>query len=91
MVKELGIERNGFYVYGSSWGTCLAQEYAVLRPDGLRGLILDGALCDGQLVSRRVRNPPIPGGTEIHHLPTVYQDAVARRALPAADSHAASK
>jgi proline-specific peptidase len=45
-----------YYLYGSSWGTVVAQEFAVsitsttdamLR--GLLGLILDGALCDGQL------------------------------------------
>ena len=36
-----------YYVYGSSWGTVLAQEFAVGRPAGLRGLVLDGALCDG--------------------------------------------
>jgi len=44
-----------YYLYASSWGTVVAQEFAVsissstdamLR--GLQGLILDGALCDGE-------------------------------------------
>lgn len=38
-----------YYVYGSSWGTCIAQEHAVLRPPGLCGIILDGALSDPHL------------------------------------------
>ena len=46
--NHLKLSDAGFYVYGSSWGTCLAQEFAVTNPQGLRGLILDGALCDGQ-------------------------------------------
>jgi proline-specific peptidase len=36
------------YVFGSSWGSVLAQEYAVTLPKGLLGLVLDGALSDGQ-------------------------------------------
>lgn len=38
-----------YYVYGSSWGTMVAQEWAVKQPSGLYGLILDGALCDPKL------------------------------------------
>lgn len=38
-----------YYVYGSSWGTMVAQEWAVKQPKGLYGLLLDGALCDPQL------------------------------------------
>ena len=38
-----------YYIYGSSWGTVVAQEAAVLQPSGLLGLMLDGALCDGNL------------------------------------------
>ena len=50
VVSHLGLGgSNGYYVYGSSWGTCLAQEFAVTQPSGLRGLVLDGALCDGQV------------------------------------------
>jgi len=40
-----------YFVYGSSWGTALAQEFAVLQPKGLRGLILDGAFSDSQYYS----------------------------------------
>ena len=36
-----------YYVYGSSWGTVVAQEFAVRQPKGLLGLVLDGALSDG--------------------------------------------
>lgn len=38
-----------FYLYGSSWGTMIAQEFAVLQPVGLLGIVLDGALCDTEL------------------------------------------
>lgn len=45
-----------YYLYGSSWGTVVAQEFAVTLTStndvmlrGLQGLILDGALADGQL------------------------------------------
>jgi proline iminopeptidase len=45
-----------YYLYGSSWGTVIAQEFAVSLTSttdamlkGLQGLILDGALSDGQL------------------------------------------
>jgi L-proline amide hydrolase len=38
-----------YYLYGSSWGTMVAQEWAVTRPRGLYGLLLDGALCDPHL------------------------------------------
>jgi len=41
--------REGYYVYGLSWGAMLAQEFAVTKPSGLRGLILSGALADGAL------------------------------------------
>jgi pimeloyl-ACP methyl ester carboxylesterase len=38
-----------YYLFGSSWGTIVAQEFAVLKPAGLRGLVLDGALSDPEL------------------------------------------
>ena len=37
-----------YYLYGSSWGSCLAQEVAVTQPRGLAGIILDGTLADGE-------------------------------------------
>lgn len=46
VVDGLGLER--YHLYGSSWGTCLAQEFAATKPSGLKSLVLDGALCDGQ-------------------------------------------
>jgi len=42
----------GYYVYGFSWGAMLAQEFAVTQPSGLRGLVLSGALADGELYIR---------------------------------------
>ena len=43
-------ELKSFYLYGSSWGTMLATEFAVNAEisRGLKGLILDGALADSQ-------------------------------------------
>lgn len=43
-----------YYLYGSSWGTIMAQEYAVKEVAGftvgsLLGMILDGALADDKL------------------------------------------
>jgi len=43
-----------YYLYGSSWGTIMAQEYAVKEDEGfisgkLLGMILDGALADDKL------------------------------------------
>ena len=46
---------SGYYVYGSSWGSVLAQEVAVTRPVGLRGMVLDGALAHGQVRRREER------------------------------------
>ncbi len=38
-----------YYLFGSSWGSIIAQEFAVNQPTGLLGIILDGALADSQL------------------------------------------
>ena len=32
IIQALGLSESGYYVYGSSWGSCLAQEWGVLRP-----------------------------------------------------------
>lgn len=44
-----------YYVFGSSWGTCIAQEFALTQPPGLLGLILDGPLSDSDLYIRSQR------------------------------------
>ena len=49
LVNHLNLLDKGYYLYGSSWGTCLAQEFAVTKPPCLLGMVLDGALCDGQV------------------------------------------
>ncbi|KAJ3132829.1 hypothetical protein HK100_004924 [Physocladia obscura] len=38
-----------FHIYGSSWGTIVTQEFAVLQPEGLKSIILDGVVGDGQV------------------------------------------
>ena len=50
LVKGLNLEN--YYVYGSSWGSILAQEFALTKPKGLKAQILDGALCDAQLYGK---------------------------------------
>ena len=48
-------------------GTVLAQELAVTQPGGLRSLILDGALCDGQVYIKtqwRDRISTLPSHTQ---------------------------
>ena len=47
LVKALNLQ--DYFVYGSSWGSILAQEFALTQPKGLKAMILDGALCDAQL------------------------------------------
>lgn len=42
MVDYLGL-RNGFDLYGQSWGGMLAARYATLHPTGLRKLIIADA------------------------------------------------
>jgi L-proline amide hydrolase len=38
-----------FFIYGGSWGSMIAQEFSVLNPTGLLGVVLEGALSDIQL------------------------------------------
>jgi L-proline amide hydrolase len=56
-----------YYLYGSSWGTIIAQEWAVRQPPGLYGIMLDGALSDPQLyihTQRRDRISTLPSFTQ---------------------------
>ena len=56
-VRSTGAPLTSYYVYGSSWGSMLAQEFAIhlsktgaeLGGASLLGLVLDGALCDGEV------------------------------------------
>ncbi|KAJ3207439.1 hypothetical protein HDU82_003737 [Entophlyctis luteolus] len=43
------LQLSEYNVYGSSWGTVVAQEFSVRQPVGLKHLILDGVVGDGQL------------------------------------------
>ena len=47
VVTHLGLTRH--HVLGSSWGTIVAQLYALRRPPGLASLTLSGPLSDSQL------------------------------------------
>jgi len=47
-----GVGLTQYYVYGSSWGSLLAQEFALTQPSGLLGLILDGTFCCAQEYSQ---------------------------------------
>mmetsp|Transcript_30209 Transcript_30209/g.43159 ORF Transcript_30209/g.43159 Transcript_30209/m.43159 type:complete len:327 (+) Transcript_30209:1-981(+) len=47
LIKFMNLQH--FFLYGSSWGTIVCQEYAVKQPKGLMGMILDGALSDAEL------------------------------------------
>jgi proline-specific peptidase len=40
--RELGLD--AFHLFGNSWGALLAIEYALTRPNGLRGLVLSSPL-----------------------------------------------
>lgn len=50
IVKQYNLSQ--YYLFGSSWGTIVCQEVAVLQPKGLQGLMLDGALADAKLYIR---------------------------------------
>jgi len=66
LIDNLSLQE--YYIFGSSWGTIVAQEFAVQQPSGLRGLILDGALSDAQLyISTQWRD-------RISSLPTFTQN-----------------
>lgn len=65
IIESCGIST--YYLYGSSWGTIIAQEFAVKKPSNLLGIILDGALCDAQLYGRtqqRDRISTLPSYTQ---------------------------
>jgi proline iminopeptidase len=38
--KELGLDKNNFFLLGNSWGGILAMEYALKYQDNLKGLII---------------------------------------------------
>lgn len=67
LVRHLGVD-DRFYIYGSSWGSMLAQEFAGrARLPGLAGMVLDGALADAQFYFqtqwRDVLVPNVPAFT----------------------------
>ena len=55
LVGHLGLSR--FHVLGSSWGTIVAQNYALQHPPGLASLALSGPLSDSQLYIRSQWDP----------------------------------
>jgi proline iminopeptidase len=42
--KALGLNKDNFYLYGSSWGGILAMEYALKYQDNLKGLIISNMM-----------------------------------------------
>jgi L-proline amide hydrolase len=75
VIKQHGLSE--YYLFGSSWGTMLAQEFAVLKPQGLRGLILEGVLSDAQIYIQtqwrdRLSTPPT-------HTQALFRRLVAER------------
>ena len=51
VIDSYNLSNFSYYLYGSSWGTMLAQEFAIRNEltKGLKGLMLDGALADSNL------------------------------------------
>jgi L-proline amide hydrolase len=67
LVQHIGVA-DRFYLYGSSWGSMLAQEFAIrTKAPGLAGMVLDGALSDAQFYFltqwRDVLTPNVPTRT----------------------------
>lgn len=44
--KALGLNKDNFYLFGSSWGGILAMEYAFKYQDNLKGLIISDMMSD---------------------------------------------
>jgi proline iminopeptidase len=42
--RALGLERDGFVLYGQSWGGLLAMEYALTHQEHLRGLVISNMM-----------------------------------------------
>lgn len=73
LVKALGYT-DGYSLYGTSYGTRLAQEVMRTAPDGLKGVVLDGS-----------GGPAIPNGMlSILKAVSPYQEVFARCAADAA-------
>jgi L-proline amide hydrolase len=54
LIKHLGIGNN-YSVMGQSWGGMLAMEHAVLKPKGLKSLVLANTLPSSQMWSKETR------------------------------------
>jgi len=50
LITHLDVEE--FYLYGHSWGTMLGLDYYLKYPDGVKALILDGALMNTALFEK---------------------------------------
>jgi proline-specific peptidase len=53
VIRELGL--NEVVILGQSWGGMLALEYAVTRPQGLRGLVLSNSLASSRTWNSEAR------------------------------------
>ncbi|KAK3271000.1 hypothetical protein CYMTET_20628, partial [Cymbomonas tetramitiformis] len=52
VIEYFDLPEKGYHVLGHSWGSVVAQLYALRQPAGLQGLVLAGAISDAQLYKR---------------------------------------
>ena len=48
LVQELDLETPGYHLFGHSWGTIVAIQFAATAPPGLRSLVLGGGLANAK-------------------------------------------
>jgi len=72
LINHLDLDK--VHIMGHSWGTIVAQEFAILQPKELIGLILSGALSDSQLYIDSQRRVNL-AATLPHHVLEIIQKA----------------
>ena len=58
--QVLRLDRDGFVLYGHSWGGILAMEYALAHPDRLKGLVISNMMSDVPAYNRYAREVLMP-------------------------------
>lgn len=58
--QALGLTRENFFLYGQSWGGCLAIEYALEHPQHLKGLIISNMMASGPAYGEYARKVLMP-------------------------------
>jgi proline iminopeptidase len=54
--QALGLDKDNFYLLGSSWGGILAMEYAFAHQEHLKGLIISNMMASGKLYNEYAQN-----------------------------------